>query len=409
MFGITAGMIGTAASVASAGAGIAGAAGAGGSNGPSKEDKMWNDYLRLKQMGLIDKGGKVVRDASRVYKDPSNWQPYGGDRVAGFNPDQLAAMDMVRGAAGGNRYMDAAGNATMDALSGKYLDHTAGTNSYLGSTVGSNPLLGVNNPYLNSQINQAQGDVSRQFNMTTAPQTDANFARQGAFGGSAWGQQTAENNRQLANELGRIDSNMRMADYTNQQNLYESGLNRSQRDLDRNASLSEDAITRNESSWQRERDRMMSGIDKGLSMNDQLFKNAGFLGAVGDKEYDQKQKEYDAAMAAYREKQDAARAPVDWMQGVLGKQGGLIMQPTSASPTTSSTNPYAMGMGIGNTVAGLAGNKDFTGMFGGNSGIGGWFGGATASNGARLGGNTMGATGISLPSSITSNPFFGYQ
>lgn len=370
MFGITAAGVAAAGSLASAGAGIAGAAGAGG-QGPSKEDKMWNDYLRIKQMGLIDKGGKLVRDATGVYKDSSNWSPYPDQRVAGFNPDQTTAFGMIRDAAGGNRYLDAAGNATMDALNGKYLDHQVGANSYLGQTVGNNPLLGVNNPYLNGQISQAQGDISRQYNMTTAPQTDANFARAGAFGGSAWGQQNAENNRQLANELGRVDSNMRMADYQNQQRLYESALDRSQADLARNSALDQFRINANENSFQRERDRTMSGIDAGRSMNDQLFKNAGFLGSVGDKIQGYDQDVINADIQKYREGQDASRAPIDWMQGVLGKQSGFLGSgATAQSPVGYSTNPYAMGMGIGNTVSGLAGNKSFTNAI---SGISDWF------------------------------------
>lgn len=408
MFGITAGTIGTAASVASAGAGIAGAAGAGGANGPSKEDKMWNDYLRLQQMGLINKGNKVVKDAGNVYKNPDAWAAYSGNRVAGFNQDQLNGFDAVRNTATNNPYFNAAGNQTLSTLNGDYMNHGVRDNSYLGQTVGNNPLLGVNNPYLNNQINQAQGDVSRQFNMTTAPQTDASFARQGAFGGSAWGQQTAENNRQLANELGRVDSNMRMADYQNQQNLYENALNRSQTDLTRNSALDQSNIGLNENAYQDERARQYGAVQSGLSMNNQGFTNANQLLNIGGIGQTQDQNVINADMQKYLDTQNAMKAPISWYQGVLQGQNGMLMQPTSQSPVGYQTNPYAMGMGIGNTVAGLAGNKDFTGMFGGNSGIGSWFGGATASNGAPLGGSTMGATGISLPSSITSNPMFGH-
>lgn len=78
------------------------------------------------------------------------------------------------------------------------------------STAGRNAYLGMNNPYLNTAISNAQDDVSGRVNS----QFNNN-----AFGGTAH-QQT------LGRELGRISNDMRMQDYATQLGLSESDVAR---------------------------------------------------------------------------------------------------------------------------------------------------------------------------------------
>lgn len=74
------------------------------------------------------------------------------------------------------------------------------------------------NPYLDQTIGKAMGDIARNYQEATAPGTDANFARAGAFGGSAWQQATDRNLRGLGDALGNTANQMRYQDYGDTQN-----------------------------------------------------------------------------------------------------------------------------------------------------------------------------------------------
>ena len=156
-----------------------------------------------------------MQQASSVAMTP--YQQYGGDRIAGFTGDQQAGFDMARNVA----------NQSQQNLAGatNQLNSTIGGN-YLGYSPGTNALLGMDNPYLQKAIDASQGDVVRNFNNSVANNTDATMARSGAFGGSAWQQAQSENSNQLAQNLGRVSNDMRMADYGLQAQLGESDLNR---------------------------------------------------------------------------------------------------------------------------------------------------------------------------------------
>lgn len=98
-------------------------------------------------------------------------------------------------------------------------DTISGANAYFGpnsiasggaASAGSNPYAGMNNPYLNTAIDRAMGDVESRINS----RFNGN-----AFGGTAH-QQT------LARELGNVSNAMRMQDYSAQQGLAENAVNR---------------------------------------------------------------------------------------------------------------------------------------------------------------------------------------
>ncbi len=112
------------------------------------------------------------------------------------------------------------------------------SNPYIGQTVGAtgntsqvgserNALLGLNNPYLNDQIGAAQDDVIRKYNLATRPAEDQRMAASGSFGNTGLQQMQGESQRNLAGELGRVSSNMRMQDYGLQANLGEGQAGRS--------------------------------------------------------------------------------------------------------------------------------------------------------------------------------------
>jgi hypothetical protein len=72
-------------------------------------------------------------------------------------------------------------------------------NPWMGAQtqVGTNQYIGQN-PQLQSMINQANTNITNAYSNNVAPQTAAQFAHGGAFGGSAYNQQLQQNNNTLA-------------------------------------------------------------------------------------------------------------------------------------------------------------------------------------------------------------------
>lgn len=124
-----------------------------------------------------------------------------------------------------------------------------GSNPFMGQKSGevsatSNPYFNQNNPYLQSQIDKSQQDIIRGFNKATN-NTDATFARAGAFGGSAWQQQNDENSRNLAQQLGDTSNQFRFQDYGLQSQLGESAANRGLQAQQFNVGTNQSDISRN--------------------------------------------------------------------------------------------------------------------------------------------------------------------
>lgn len=124
------------------------------------------------------------------------FNPYPYETVAPFTADQLSAMDMVRGQATGapNPLYGAAQQQTMDTIGGNYLDPAS-------------------NPWLQQTYDQAAGRMADAFSRGTAAQTDARFARAGAFGGSAWNEAQQANQQALGDSLAGLASNLYGGNY----------------------------------------------------------------------------------------------------------------------------------------------------------------------------------------------------
>lgn len=102
----------------------------------------------------------------------------------------------------------------------------AGQQAQTGINTAFNGLMGVaagngynQNPYFDQTVQKSMGDITRNYQDAIAPQTNANFARAGAFGGSAWQQANERNQRGLGEALGNTANAMRSGNYqTERQN-----------------------------------------------------------------------------------------------------------------------------------------------------------------------------------------------
>jgi len=300
-----------------------------------------------------------MQQASAVAMTP--YQQYGGQRIADFTADQLAGFDMTRNVASGSQSALARANQQVGATSaGDHLGYQPGTNDYLGAktSVGQNALLGMNNPYLNQAIDAAHGDITRNFNNTIANNTDATFARAGAFGGSAWQQAQSENANQLAQNLGRVSNDMRMADYGLQAQLGEADiarrLNAEQTDLARNSALSQAGIELSDAAYQNERARMLQAAGMLPGMAQAGYTNAQALLGIGDAIQGQNQGQLDIAYQNWINQQNHPHQSLDVMANAIRTLmgGGGTTTATGPNPYQRSGTAAALGGALGG--AGLA-------------------------------------------------------
>lgn len=85
----------------------------------------------------------------------------------------------------------------------------------------SNPYLGRDNPYLTDKINQAQGDLVRNYNLTSQPAFNSAMVNSGSFGNAGVQQMNENAQKNLQSEMGDISTNLRGQDYQNQQQMYQ--------------------------------------------------------------------------------------------------------------------------------------------------------------------------------------------
>jgi hypothetical protein len=93
----------------------------------------------------------------------------------------------------------------------------------------ANPFLGQDNPYLTSMIDKAQGDVVRNYNMTTQPAYNSAMVKSGSFGNAGVQEMNQNSRRNMQDTLGNISTQMRGQDYLQQQDMYkwDQGFDRS--------------------------------------------------------------------------------------------------------------------------------------------------------------------------------------
>ena len=136
--------------------------------------------------------GRAQQTADQPY------QGYGGQRVAGANPYMMQGWQ-----AQAQRGMQ--GSPVMGAANEQL------TNTINGGMMGGNP-------YLTGQIDQAQGDLARNWNNVAKPSWDTGMQRSGSYGnaGVALAHENAQNDMQK--NMAGIGQNMRFNNYTNERN-----------------------------------------------------------------------------------------------------------------------------------------------------------------------------------------------
>ena len=137
------------------------------------------------------------------------YTPFGQSTTAQANPWQTSAWERTY-----NRGMQ--GAPEVSAGRGQLI------NTINGGGFQANPYLQGENPYLQQTIDQSLGDITRNYNQTVRPAMGTAQARSGSFGNSGLAETQANQERNLASELGRASTNLRFGDYQNRSQLYDN-------------------------------------------------------------------------------------------------------------------------------------------------------------------------------------------
>jgi len=134
------------------------------------------------------------------------FRPYEGQQIAGLDQNQIMGNAMTTNQAlGGFQGQQDAGNFYQNLMQGNFADPST-------------------NPYLQATTQYAMNDITNAYKTGTAAQNDSNFARNGAFGGSAWQQMTQGNQQALADSLGNTANMFYGQNYNNNMNNMMQGL-----------------------------------------------------------------------------------------------------------------------------------------------------------------------------------------
>ena len=134
----------------------------------------------------------------------SPYQQFTGQRTAEMTPWQTQGLNaQAQRGMEGSPVMGAANQQLMNTINGGF--------------VGSNP-------YLDSQIGQAQGDLVKSWNTVAKPQWDTAMSRSGSFGNSGIMQAGADSQGLLQQNLGRISTDMRGAAYNTERGMQNAAL-----------------------------------------------------------------------------------------------------------------------------------------------------------------------------------------
>jgi hypothetical protein len=238
---------------------------------------------------------------------------YGGQRTADLNHFQEDGINMAaQRAQNGSPDVTAGSNQLQSTLNGDYLGYNAGTNAYQGD-----------NPYLQNSIDQAAGDITRNYNGAVNA-TDSTMARAGAFGGSAWAQAQNDNSHNLASALQNSSDSMRMQNYN------------------QSAGLAENALNRNQSAYLQERSNQLGAVSPALQYGNQAYTDASQLQNVGSTLFGYDQQKLTDQQNLFNEQAQSPYKQLD----VLGNTiRAAVGGGSSVSQSAPGTNPLAQGVG----------------------------------------------------------------
>jgi hypothetical protein len=287
------------------------------------------------------------------------YQAYPGTQVAPLAGQHLTGMAMTQNRAlNGSPVMNTAQANAVGTLNNDYLNYglsLAGQDNPWANArtrVGSNPLYGLENPYMNEAISRAQDDVLSKYQTATVPQLQAAERASGSFGNSGLQQMKLQAASDLTRELGGISSGMRMQDYGLQAQLGESDVARrlqaQQGDLQRNAMLSEQQMANLLNTYNAERTNQLRTQGFAPQMAEADYRDAQAMLGVGDIAREYQQSKLNEQYGSWQAAQQWPYQQMDVLANAIRTTMGAGSTTTSSAPNANQTNRMA------NAIAGGA-------------------------------------------------------
>jgi hypothetical protein len=276
---------------------------------------------------------EMMNRAGALSKKP--YQAYTGQRIAGLTPEHYAGLNQTtQRALSGNPAVNAAAQQASNTFNDKYLNQgleIAGrTNAYAGD-----------NPYLQSMIDSASADVTKNYNNVINPQLQSMERASGAFGNSGLQQVRADSQEALAKELGNVSSNLRYQNYNNSANLEQQRLN--------NQLLT----------YGNERQQQANAMEFAPALAEQDYIDAQNLLGVGDIYRQNTQQQLDFNYDQWQQAQNYPYQQLDLLANAVRTSMGGGGTNVTSSPNAYSPNSTASMIGTG-----LAGYGALQGILG---------------------------------------------
>ena len=282
-----------------------------------------------------------LQQAHTVANQPH--QAYGGSTVAGFTPwQQQGYTAMAQRAADGSPLMGNAQQSLQGMFSGQPQGATANPQGQV--TPGQNQYAGMNNPYLQGQVDLAQGDLARNWNQVQMPAFDTAMSRSGSFGNSNVQSMASQGASDLQRNMGDISSRMRFQDYSQQQQLAENAVNRGMQASMFNGQMGESFAGRNDAMSNSSQNRMLQALGMAPQFAREDYNDIDRLVSAGGSFQNQNQTEMNDAYRRFTEQRDHPQRQVDAFGRALGN-----VNPGSTT-TNSGPNPSSLATGLGGAL-----------------------------------------------------------
>jgi hypothetical protein len=279
--------------------------------------------------------GQNYQFAQQVANQP--YQPYTGQTVAGFSPDQLSAMDYARNNVGAYQPVYDAG-VSMAGMSGMYQPDQVQAGQFTDANVGA---------YMNPYLDQVESNALR--NIQGATQLAVNkigdqAATSRAFGGSRQGISEGVTIAEGTKQVGDLSAKLRSDAYDRAMQTINADQNRALQ-----ADLANQSAGMQNANRQLTAAQTMSGIaDQGRkSMADDVTR----MLTLGQLQQQQEQRYLDDAYTRFAEARDYPKEQLNILLSALG------MSPYGKTQTTTQDNPTNWGgvaSGAGSAILGLA-------------------------------------------------------
>jgi hypothetical protein len=299
--------------------------------GGGAENEEWrgSDWARPWWQSMFDQQnpGSLPARLQAEYGGPNAFQ-YQGKRVADLDPWQSYAANKI-GGLNEDQTLGVAERLLQQTMSGQ-LGHVGKDwqqNSWKNEYEGDNP-------YLDAMIAKQKKGVTDTYKSVVAPGEAAAATMAGAFGGGAHLQQNALNQQQLLDQVSSIEANERGKNY------------------ERSANLQEGRIARTSDLWNRERDRMMGGVQGALGLNQQRLGAAQAAMGVGDLFRSIDQQQLDAMQQQWWEGKMSTAQYMEMMLSLLQRGSGAAGSRITSGPGAS---PWGAGAGAALAAMGLLG------------------------------------------------------